>query len=144
MTQKPVIVIVDDEIDIREALGELMELDGHYEVLTAASGEDALAILLDLRSTPPDLLITDYRMPRMDGLELLGRVKQMVPDLPAVMVTAFADVNVVVQAAQGLNVARFLTKPVQPETLLAAVQDIVGPRWLAKQRAAAFDRTQKR
>ena len=141
MAPRPVVLIVDDEPDIANSVAEIVHLDLQYEALTAGSAEEGLAILRSMEHTPPDLLIVDFRMPRMDGIQFLKNARTILPDIPAMMVTAYADLDLVMRATRELHLARFLRKPIKAEALVAAVKDLVAPRWMARQRQAAFARS---
>jgi two-component system response regulator FlrC len=100
-------LIVDDEVQIREGLASSLVNLG-FEVTQAGTGEEALAIV----KSSPDLryLVTDYRMPGMDGLELLKESKRIVPDLSVVMITAYGSVNHAIEAIQS-GADNYLCKP---------------------------------
>jgi len=83
------ILIVDDEQAVRDVLAEYFTEHG-YEVATAASGTEALAVLPDCR---PDLVLLDIRMPGLDGIETLRRLRQVAPAVAVIMVTANEDVD---------------------------------------------------
>ena len=85
---KPTILVVDDELSIREALSLILE--DHFKVLTAASGEGAVKKVADEKV---DLVLLDIRMPGMDGIETLRHLKKIDKDLTVVMVTAVNDVE---------------------------------------------------
>src|ERR1700689_143032 len=84
---KHLILVVDDEATVSRAIKMLLEHDGH-KVQTADSGETALAVLEQGKF---DLIITDYSMQGMKGVQLAALIKQRRPDLPIIMATAFAD-----------------------------------------------------
>jgi CheY-like chemotaxis protein len=81
------ILLVDDQRSVREAIGFLLRLDG-YAVIEAADGALALDMFLQERF---DLVITDLEMPNMKGTELAARIKQISPNQPVVMITAYAE-----------------------------------------------------
>lgn len=141
MSERPVVVIVDDESDIADSLHDLLHDELHIEALTATSPEEGFGILQSLEPSPPALLMVDFRMPRIDGIQFLQRARAMYPGLPAIMITAYADLDLVVRAANNLGVARFLRKPLHAATVVEAVQDIVSLHWRGRQRQAAFART---
>lgn len=110
------ILVVDDEQDVREVM-KLALADADYEVATASDG------LLGLRQCEifdPHIVITDIRMPRMDGLKLLERVKQHYPDIEVIVATAFGDMASAVKALQ-LDASDFITKPIDSNVLMVAL-----------------------
>jgi DNA-binding NtrC family response regulator len=110
------ILLVDDEESLRITLAANLELEGHT-VLEASSAEDALR-LLEQQSV--DVVLTDIRMPGLHGVELLRRIKQDKPDLPVVLMTAFAAEELVEDAlAEGAFTV--LPKPFDPEHALDTV-----------------------
>jgi DNA-binding NtrC family response regulator len=107
MGSKARILIVDDEVNARTALVELLR-DAGYEVESAADGFKALGKLADFA---PDLVLTDLKMPGMDGVELLAKVQEQAPGVPVVMMTAFGAVDSAVGAMRA-GARDYLTKPV--------------------------------
>ena len=114
------ILIVDDEKNYRVVLSVFLSGAG-YETLTADSAQKALEIV---ETTSLDLVLTDMKMPAMDGIELLKRIKEKVPDLPVVMMTAYGTVEKAVGAMQ-LGAFNFIQKPFQNETLKQIVDKAV-------------------
>ena len=110
------ILVVDDEKNYLLVLKELL-VDEGYEVLTAQSGANALAILSE---TELDLVVTDMKMPGMSGLELLERLKQKDPQLPVVMMTAFGTVEKAVEAMKK-GAFDYISKPFDNESLKKTV-----------------------
>jgi len=111
------ILVVDDEPNLRRVLSAQLERDG-YDVHTAEDGEQALTILKEHHI---DLVITDLRMPRIDGMELLRRTQKMDADLPVVMITAHGTVDNAVEALK-TGAFDYLTKPfdqVEVRTIVA-------------------------
>jgi two-component system nitrogen regulation response regulator GlnG len=100
------VLIVDDEEAVCWSLQRALEREGH-SVSTAASAEQAFALLARQR---PDVLILDVRLPGMDGLTALVRLRQLAPDLPVIVVTAFGDLPTAVRAVEG-GAFDYLTKP---------------------------------
>ncbi len=111
------ILVVDDEPNARSGLEKLLRQDG-YEVDVADDGVAALAIAGD---RPPDLVVTDLKMPRMDGVELLKHLRAQDVDLPVLMVTAFGDVSSAVKAMRA-GAEDYLTKPVDFDALSLAIE----------------------
>lgn len=114
------ILIVDDEKNYLVVLSAFLSEEG-YETLTADSGSRALEIV---ETTDLDLVVTDMKMPTMDGIELLKRIKEKVPDLPVVMMTAYGTVEKAVEAMQ-LGAFNFILKPFQNETLKQIIHKAV-------------------
>ncbi len=107
MESKGRILVVDDEVNARNALTELLRDDG-YAVEAAADGFKALGKMADFA---PDLVLTDLKMPGMDGIQLLAKLRESDPDLPVVMMTAFGEVETAVGAMRA-GARDYLSKPV--------------------------------
>ncbi|MFZ7127056.1 MAG: sigma-54-dependent transcriptional regulator [Desulfobacterales bacterium] len=114
------ILIVDDEKNYTAILSAVLGEEG-FQTLSANSGQEALDILA---SDPVDLVLTDMKMPGMDGLELLERAKQVDPDLPVIMMTAHGTVDKAVEAMQkGANT--FVLKPFENDRLVIHVKKAI-------------------
>jgi len=111
------ILIVDDEPSASDYLRLLLEQDG-FEVRATANGVEAL---IALETNPFELVISDLRMPQMDGLELLSHLKQRWPDLPVIVLTANEGIQDVVQAIH-LGALNYLVKPSSPAVVSEAVK----------------------
>lgn len=111
------IVLVDDETDIQEVLSMSLE-DAGYEVATASDGKTGLRLCHRLR---PHILITDIRMPDMNGLQVLEAVKKTHPEIEVIVATAFGDMEVAIRALQ-LDASDFVSKPVGDEALQLALK----------------------
>jgi len=112
------ILLADDDEKIRKALGSVLAERG-YRVTTASNGLEALD---RMEVAAPDLVITDYQMPEMDGLALLKAVRRRHPDTPVVLMTARLDVEV---GAAGFRAGAWkcLRKPIRVEDLMACVEE---------------------
>lgn len=108
----PTVLIVDDEKNSREGLRNFLE-GLNYEALTAASGEEALELL---QKEKPDILLTDIRMPRMDGIALLEKVKNKYPEISVIVLTAYGTVENAVRAMK-MGAFHYLMKPINLEEL---------------------------
>jgi len=106
------IVIADDEEAARRSLGQILREDG-FEVSLAANGEEALQLVA---RESPDVLLTDLRMPGLDGIELLRRVCQAYPEVSVVIMTAHGTIRSAVQALHD-GAEDYLTKPVDVEEM---------------------------
>ena len=118
------ILIVEDEVRVAQALGRALSMPegGGYFVETCESGEDALA---RFRLMPFDLLITDLRMPGMNGLELIGKCRETRPAIKSILITAFGSAEVEDRAYE-LEVDGYLAKPFSIRKLVRAVQVALG------------------
>ncbi|MDW7771717.1 MAG: sigma-54 dependent transcriptional regulator [Desulfobulbaceae bacterium] len=111
------ILVVDDEPNYLIVLSELLRDEG-FEVYTAQSGQEALPIV---HNTDLDLIISDMKMPGIDGIQLLEQSKKINRDLPVILITAYAEVARAVEAMR-LGAFTYLAKPFSNEALLASVQ----------------------
>jgi len=100
------VLIVDDEANVRRVLGTLLEQAG-YQTTRVADAEAALDLV---RAQDPDLVLSDLRMPGMDGLELLARLRSDFPEIPVVLLTAHGSIDTAVEAMKR-GAYDFLTKP---------------------------------
>ena len=116
------IVYVEDEAELREHVAYALRL--HIDtVATAANGKEALELI---RMNRPDIVISDIRMPTMDGLELASALRKKLPDLPVILCTAFTDSNYLLKAIE-LGVAAYIPKPIDTGRLVAAVRQAALP-----------------
>jgi CheY-like chemotaxis protein len=115
------VLVVDDEPDILEAVA--LQIQRECKVITAGSGAEALRILAD--SGPVAAVISDLRMPGMDGCELLRRVQLEYPDTTRVLQTAQSDLNATISAINDGGVYRYLSKPIPTDQLRGVVRDAV-------------------
>jgi DNA-binding response OmpR family regulator len=114
------ILIVDDETNVRLNFRTTLETEG-YEVFAVCSGEEAVQSLAEHTFA---LAILDIRMPGMDGLELLAKMRENGIKVPAMIVTAYSDVPNAVKAMK-LGAIDFLQKPLRPEDLRSIVTEIL-------------------
>lgn len=114
------ILVVDDEIGIRQSLKKILEKEG-YEVLTASNGEEAFKVI---RSDAVDLLISDIRMAGMDGLELLKVCKSVSPYTEVIMITGYASVDTAVDSMKQ-GAYDYITKPFKKADIVKAVQKAI-------------------
>ena len=113
------ILVVDDDADIVQSLKDVFEASMPGVVVhTAMNGKDALH---SLKQNSPDLILSDYRMPGMDGLEFLTRSIKLAPHSARILLTAYPELDVAVRAINEAQIQNFLTKPIAPEKLLEAV-----------------------
>jgi response regulator RpfG family c-di-GMP phosphodiesterase len=136
---RPVVLIVDDEPDILEAVA--LQIQRECTVVTAESGAEALRILGE--SGPIAAVVSDQRMPGMDGIELLRRVQLEYPDTTRVLQTAQSDLNAAISAINDGGVYRYLSKPIPTEELRAVVRDAVVRNTEAISERQLLDKTLK-
>lgn len=117
------ILVVDDELNMRLVLAAMLKKEG-YEVASAADGSEALQIL---KSGPVAAVITDLKMPRIDGMELLGRVNHEYPEVPVIMITAHGTVATAVEALKK-GALDYITKPFELEELKNVVSKAIKTR----------------
>jgi two-component system NtrC family response regulator len=128
---EPLILVVDDEAAQRDILGGLLRKQG-YAVREVPSGAAALAVL---RAEPVDLILTDVKMSRMSGLELLREARALNPELPVVVLTAYGSVTDAVAAMRD-GAVDYLTKPVDIDAVLHRVRKVLeGQQLLTENRA---------
>jgi two-component system, NtrC family, response regulator len=117
LTSKGRVVVIDDEVNAATALETLLKEDGY----DAARANDARSGLLLIEKTDPDVVLTDLRMPGMDGLELLASIKKTRPETMVVLMTAYGTVKTAVKAMK-LGAEDYLGKPIDVEELEIVLQ----------------------
>jgi DNA-binding NtrC family response regulator len=116
------ILIVDDETKVVLSLGKaLQHMSKRYKVSIAYSGEEALEVS---KSQPVDLLITDLRLPGINGLELIRRMQMSDPQIRSILITAFGNDEIKAEA-RNLTVNRYFDKPFLLEKLLNATREVL-------------------
>lgn len=137
--QKQVVLIVDDEPEIRATLSATFRRAlPEVEVVTAESGEAGLRVLRDRLF---DLVLSDHCMPGMAGLDFLAQARDLQPESVRVLMTAHPEMDLAVRGVNDRILQRFLTKPFRPKEVVAVVHDLLGEsrgRILQKQ---GFQRT---
>lgn len=125
--KKPHILLVDDEENFRFSAGVALRSAG-YAVTEAADGSQALSLLVDVqrcKNDPPDLLLTDIRMPRMSGVELIEGLRGHGITVPILILSGFAD-RQVIENLRAMGYPDFLEKPFEPEDLVIRIEEILG------------------
>jgi len=124
---KPRVLIVDDEEAIRSSLKMIFEYEG-YEVLLAANGPAGLKIA---EKEAPDLVFLDIKMPQMDGLEVLKRLKAAEGSPPVVILSGHGNIQTAVEATK-LGAFDFIEKPPERERILLAVRNALNEKQLTR------------
>ena len=133
------ILVVDDEPNARTALRAILSEEG-YEIAEAADGEAALAALRDFA---PDLVLSDVRMPKMDGLTLVARAKEQGCDAVFVMMTAYAAVETAVEAMRA-GAENYLVKPLNVSAVLVILEKALEKRRLSRETRELRERVHER
>ncbi len=121
------VLLAEDDDDLRGALTEFLRGEG-LTVVAVADGDAALAHLHDVGDAPPDLLVTDVRMPRVNGIELLEGVRARGLGLPVIVMSAFGDGDTR-DRALALGATSFLAKPVDINDLQRAIRALSPAAW---------------
>jgi len=111
------LLLIDDEPGILKVLG-ISLADRGYRVLTAESGEKALHVFHEAR---PEIILTDIKMPGMDGIELLKRIKEESPNTEVIMITGHGEMELAIQSLK-YDASDFITKPIDDEALDMALR----------------------
>ena len=117
------ILIVDDDDGVRENLAELFEVDG-FSILTAGSASEALQMLAQ---NDVDLLLTDYRMPGPNGVELIESARRVKPRLRAILMTAFGDSFTEIESVRR-GATGYVNKPFEADEITGLVSRILAIR----------------
>ncbi len=122
MPQKPRLLVVDDEQNILNSLQRFFKFKG-YEVVTCLSGEKALEVLG--QSPPFSVIISDYRMPGMNGVDFLKSARNLCPHTVRIVLSGFADLVAIISAVNEGSIFKFIAKPWNDEELHTTIQDAV-------------------
>jgi two-component system NtrC family response regulator/two-component system response regulator HydG len=133
------IVVIDDEVNAAAALETLLQEDG-YEVGRAHDARSGLAML---EKTEPDIVLTDLRMPGMDGLELLEKIKGIRPETMVIVMTAYGTVKTAVRAMK-LGAEDYLSKPIDVEELEVILQRTLEKKRLLEETRVLRDRVHRK
>ena len=114
---KPKILLIDDEEGIRKLLGISLR-DAGYPVTIAIDGERGIELF---QEESPEIVLTDIKMPGMDGMEVLRRIKAMSPDTEVIVITGHGEMELAIQSLQ-LDASDFITKPIHDEALFVALR----------------------
>jgi response regulator RpfG family c-di-GMP phosphodiesterase len=137
--EKFTLLCVDDDPGVLNALRRLLTLEG-YRLLTATSGEEGLKML---RSTTVDLVVSDMKMPGMDGAQFLEQVKAHSPDTIRILLTAYPDLHSTVTAINRAGIYRYIEKPWDNDVLLGILDDVLERKLLEREKARLERLTQQ-
>jgi len=119
--RKPAILFVDDEINVLKSLNRLL-WNEDYEIVTESDVEKALE---RLKNRTFQIVVSDYRMPKMNGLMFLKKVRKISPDSLRIILTGHADIDITLRAINEGHVYKFLTKPWDSQSLIMQIKDAV-------------------
>src|SRR5581483_5394979 len=118
------VLVADDEPAIRDMLGQLLETEG-YAVDQAADGNEVLAKAVRPENERPDVILLDYRLPDLDGIQVLQRLLEQGIDIPVILITGMMGGSLAIRAMQ-MGAADYLTKPfTELDEVLIAVQRVL-------------------
>lgn len=144
MIDKHTILLVDDEENILNSIYRLLRREKSYEVLMAKSGAEGLEILENkVQGSGVSLIVSDQRMPVMEGVEFLGKAKELSPDTTRIMLTGYADINAVTAAVNKGEIFRYITKPWEDEILLGVIKQGIEQYEIITERKALLELTSK-
>ena len=123
LTEAATILVVDDEENAREGLSKILSKEG-YSVYMASNGKEAIEIL---RRQSFDLVITDMRMPLMDGFEVLREIKKMNENIGVIMITAYGEVESYLEAIN-MGAFEYINKPVRVNELKRVITKVLEER----------------
>jgi len=130
--KKHTIMIVDDEESHLRSMESLLSED--YRVITARTGQDALDIIDNSRQLGDiSVIIADQRMPGLTGIQLLEKIKDIIPSAIRMILTTYDDKDVIIDAINKVHIYKFILKPVNPEQLMNMVKDAVEALELQKE-----------
>lgn len=118
----PLIAVVDDEVDLLDNFKAL--LSDQFQVDTFLTPNDFLAALPDLKEKGLKLLISDFKMPGISGLEMIQKAHVTHPDLPFILLSGYLDKKTVLEAVE-MGVFRLLEKPCLPDVLLSSIDQLL-------------------
>lgn len=127
------ILIIDDDKVTRRLIKEILVRAG-YAPYEAGSGEEGLALV---KTETPEVVITDYQMPGMNGLQTLAEIRKFDPNLPVIVLTGFGDIELTIKAIQ-LGAFDFIEKPINAPHLKTVVQHAVNSLLSSKSRSAVI------
>lgn len=121
-TGQPVVVIVDDEDMVITSIRAFLSLETEYDIHGFTDPEAAAQFL---ETHPADVVVSDYLMPKMNGIQLLGKAKQFQPEAARVLLTGHADKQSAIQAINDVGLFQYLEKPWDNSQLLLVIQSAI-------------------
>ena len=118
----PTILVVDDEEMVLNSMKAFFAIEGNYKLLTYTSALKAMEDL-ERNSLKVDLVISDYLMPGMDGIAFLAKVKEMLPMVPRILLTGYADKENAIAAINNVGLYQYIQKPWDNDDLKLAIRN---------------------
>jgi DNA-binding NtrC family response regulator len=113
------ILIIDDEEIVRMSCERALQVEG-FHTGVASGGREGLDML---KKEPYDLVLLDLKMPDMDGMEVLGKIRSSWPDIKVIMISGYSTVDTAVKALRS-GAVNFIQKPFAPDTLFSAINEV--------------------
>lgn len=114
------IVIVDDEDMVLTSIDSFLQLESDYNVMSFTKAVEALEFI---SKNSVDLVISDYLMPEMNGIEFLAKVKNMKPEIPRIILTGYADKENAIKAINEVGLFQYIEKPWENDNLLLIIRN---------------------
>lgn len=138
------LVLVDDEEMVLNSLRSFLELETEYNIQSFTSPAAALEFAADAQ---PDVIVSDFLMPDMNGIELLRSFSEMHPQAPRILLTGYADKDSAIRAINDIGLFQYIEKPWDNDNLLIVLRNALERRFLFKklqEKIAEIDQTQGR
>ncbi len=128
--KNPTVIIVDDEEMVLTSLSSFLNLETAYDVKTFLSAQDALEFI---ETNSFDLVISDYLMPEMNGIDFLAHVRELRPEVPRIILTGYADKENAIKAINDIGLFQYIEKPWDNDDLLIVLRNGLERQMLMKQ-----------
>ena len=136
---KPKVLFVDDEPEVLSSFLSILKI--HYDISTSDNPVEAVSIVKN--NGPFSVVVSDYRMPKMNGVELLSEIMKIEKNTTRILLTGYSDFQAIVQAINNGNIYRYLTKPIVIEQLINNIDDGIRQYNLLKSEKELLEKTLK-
>ncbi|MCH8021228.1 SpoIIE family protein phosphatase [candidate division KSB1 bacterium] len=127
--RSPIVMVVDDEEMVTKTLAAYLALETDYQVVTFTSPQEALK---SLKQKPVDIVISDFLMPDMDGIQFFAEVKKLYPDVTRILLTGYADKENAIKAINQVGIYQYIEKPWDNEGLKMVIRNGIQSKSLKK------------
>ena len=138
--QKEIVIIVDDEEMVLTSLESFLTLETDWDVRTFTDPQEALE---HIRSTNVDMVISDYLMPDMDGITFLGKVRDLKPEVPRIILTGYSDKENAIKAINEVGLFQYVEKPWDNDRLRIIIRNGLEKQQLLKSPREKIDQINK-